>query len=87
MEEKNIGGTPSIYGITRRLTVRALIVLATCVVVLAFGSTVRSADIGDAKDETITVEVRGIRVTGDARKLLGVLFPHQHPTLSPWDSF
>ena len=33
------------------------------------------------------VEAAGIRLAGDARKLLPVLFPNQHPMLSPWDSF
>ncbi|MGB2824880.1 MAG: GNAT family N-acetyltransferase [Phycisphaerae bacterium] len=29
----------------------------------------------------------GIRLTGDARKLLGVLFPNQRPMLGAWDHF
>lgn len=33
------------------------------------------------------VQAARIRLSGDARKLLPVLFPNQHPMLSPWDSF
>ena len=34
-----------------------------------------------------TVAAHGIRLAGDARKLLPVLFPAQHPLLGPWDHF
>jgi hypothetical protein len=34
-----------------------------------------------------TAAAHGIRVSGDARKLLGVLFPSQHPMLESWDHF
>lgn len=40
---------------------------------------------GDEPEET--VEVGGIRVAGDAKKLLPVLFPHQHPFLHDMDRF
>jgi hypothetical protein len=33
------------------------------------------------------VEAAGMRLSGDARKLLPVLFCNQHPLLSPWDTF
>ena len=39
----------------------------------------------DEPDEV--VEAGGIRLTGDARKLIQVLFPNQHPQLGVWDSF
>lgn len=32
-------------------------------------------------------EVAPLRLSGDAKKLLPVLFPAQHPQLSPWDRF
>ncbi len=33
------------------------------------------------------VEAGRIRLTGDAKKLTGILFPDQHPTLGGWDYF
>jgi len=33
------------------------------------------------------VASQGMRLAGDARKLLGVLFPNQHPMLGAWDHF
>ena len=34
-----------------------------------------------------TAAAGGIRLRGDGRRLLGVLFPSQHPQLGPWDHF
>ena len=34
-----------------------------------------------------TVEAWGMRVSGDAKQLLPVLFPAQHPMLCPWDGY
>ena len=34
-----------------------------------------------------TIESAGIRLTGEARELVKVLFPAQHPMLSPWDGY
>ena len=34
-----------------------------------------------------TIEAAGMRLSGDARDLVEVLFPAQHPMLSPWDGY
>ena len=39
----------------------------------------------DDPDEII--EQSGIKLAGDARKLVNVLFPNQYPTLAPWDRY
>jgi len=38
-------------------------------------------------DPRETVEAHGIRLSGDARRLVEVLFPNQHPALGSWDHF
>ena len=38
-------------------------------------------------DPSETVRDAGIKVTGDARHLLPVLFPNQYPTLAHWDRY
>ena len=34
-----------------------------------------------------TIEAGRMRLTGDARELVKVLFPNEHPMLSPWDGY
>jgi len=39
----------------------------------------------DPPEEIITAA--GTRLTGQARALVDVLFPHQHPVLGAWDAY
>jgi len=38
-------------------------------------------------DPAETIEAAGIRLSGDAKRLVPVLFPAQHPMLCPWDGY
>ena len=53
-----------------------------------------SEDAGDTEADQVdydepeeTVSAHGMRLGGDARKWVGVLFPNQHPMLGSWDHF